>query len=843
MSQPSISSVVDRGLLDSAAFAAAAALLSGALACHLSSTRRSSELTSELLCWVLLPPLFELLQRRRRSRFPVDADDKRLPPVNDTPVAEPCFRPSIISVSLVAIAITVSSVFRAEVGTDILFPAVALCLALLSQRDILAVSMTAVFSIAVLSEWDPLAYVLSLIPLVATFVAYALFTPHSSRWLRWLRWPRAFDIKTAIWPLSLRIALLLAIVLGRESYVIGVPRVNILDTVVLASVKACTWYFTAQLAQHTSWVVAAVAGTFSLTASQNPFSQQLEIRAIMTVVASQSSLGVIIALLPKPAAAKSKLWVLGLLPLLTYLANVNAIWSAQALAVLDSGNHTVRMLIGEHHNKFESMLLKQSGTYFAASSEYKRRYGLEPPPGFEEWFGFALSHQSPVIDEFDTIAEGIKPFLRLSGQEISDMMTQVFDLPDHELWSCSMSGQPAKTECNHHGRENDRNNAEFFDKITSQIPRPFNLKLLLNHLDEPSVLFPPSAHEMSRPNITDMGGMRVWDQLTKHCPDQKSKTAPRHGPPIDTYGLPFVTDLKSSMNLCEHPEYSRLHGLLLAPESLRLVEGLVPALSTGAPSTMGDILYPSSAYVVEDRFAYHADEDVDWNKKRNNLYWAGSTTGGHSHAIEWHNLHRQRFVELAQHLTQRPLYYLQQKDGVLTKVQSWFLNSRLYDVVFANVLQCDAKACREQKQYFKRKPWASGSRPFQSKLVFDLDGNGISGRYYKLLASKSAPLKQTLVREWHDDRLVPWVHYIPVSQSLEELPELVLYLTSTPGGQKQAKEIADQGREWFKKAFREVDYVIYMYRLLLELARLQDPQRPAWNPGLTTAGDEVGNID
>lgn len=46
-------------------------------------------------------------------------------------------------------------------------------------------------------------------------------------------------------------------------------------------------------------------------------------------------------------------------------------------------------------------------------------------------------------------------------------------------------------------------------------------------------------------------------------------------------------------------------------------------------------------------------------------------------------------------------------------------------------------------------------------------------------------------------------------------------------GQKCAQEIAEQGQDWFSKAIRKEDMTIYMYRVLLELARLQDPERPA----------------
>jgi hypothetical protein len=86
-------------------------------------------------------------------------------------------------------------------------------------------------------------------------------------------------------------------------------------------------------------------------------------------------------------------------------------------------------------------------------------------------------------------------------------------------------------------------------------------------------------------------------------------------------------------------------------------------------------------------------------------------------------------------------------------------------------------------------------------------------------------LKQTILREWHDERLIPWVHYIPVSLSMDELPEIMRYLTSHEDGKRRAKEIADAGREWHGKALRGEDFTIYLYRLMLELARIMDPNR------------------
>ncbi|KAI1418902.1 hypothetical protein F5Y12DRAFT_371631 [Xylaria sp. FL1777] len=826
--------------IDHITWSAGAALLFGAAA---SSSPKQSELTSELLCWILLPALFKLAKRRRDVNKHVET---LLPSVNNLSESSGNKNTSSFSLWIVALSIAICSVFRAERGIVVLFPALVPLLSIghrflalglyppagchmsffpLITHNTVGAILAAIFAVIALSEWDPTAYAISAAPVIALFVAYTLLTPHTGQRSQWLR---SVDIEAAARPLSLRVVVLLIIVLGGESYAIGFPSTDALETLTLGSSKALMWYFTSQLARNCSWLVAAVAGTFSLLATRNPFTQQTDMRALLTVIVSLISLGQVVYLLPKQAKSRLTLWALASVPLFPYLSNLAAIQLAKSSALVHIEKHPVEILIREANANFEALLGNQTNTYSAAYAEYQRRYGFDPPHGFADWYEFAQLHQSPIIDEFDMISEGIAPFLKLSGQEVLEIMSQAYDEPDHELWSCAMSGQPAKTQCSHHGRENDRNNAQFFDRITENIPVKFDMKFLLNHLDEPTVIVPPSLQQATKPIITNWGGRRAWEALAKFCSFKTKTRNLGQKPLIETYGLPFVTDRKSAMDVCEHTEYSETHGLLAAPESLRLTEGLVPVLSNGAPSMMGDILYPSTAYVEEDRFRYHGEHDVDWDEKQNNLYWAGSTTGGHARAAQWQRLHRQRFVELAQNLKRRTFSYLREKDGVIRRVASSFLNGRLYDVAFANVLQCDAKACKEQRQYFTSKPWASGDRPFRSRLVFDLDGNGISGRYYKLLASKSLPLKQTIIREWHDERLLPWVHYIPVSQSMEELPELVFYLTSTESGQRRAKEIAERGQRWFSRAFREVDIVIYMYRLLLELARLQDPDRPAW---------------
>jgi hypothetical protein len=559
-----------------------------------------------------------------------------------------------------------------------------------------------------------------------------------------------------------------------------------------------------------------------------------EAQAISNVVASFLALLQVLRMLPAYAKGRHGLWALCLLFLVPYLENQVAIRSTQTWAEQSFGNgqkHPVEILTDSAKANFEAWSQKQSKSYPAASSEYRSRYSVEPPSGFEAWYEFAASQQSPIIDEFDMIHDLVSPFWKLSGNEFLQVITNLQATSNDDLWLCDFSSSHNKTHCSHPFRIFDRHIGLLFDTLLGSLPMThLDVKFLVNHLDEPRVLFPQQSLEPSNDvsdtqvNSTSPSDQPVWDVLRKNCVSQL------HNDTVDTYALPFVTDLLSTRDLCQHQEYRFMHGLLMSPASSGLIEGLVPILSTGSLSTMGDILFPSPAY-IEEEFHYEGAYDIEWDKKSNNLYWAGSTTGGSASNDQWRRFHRQRFVSLAQNLEPKQHVYLREQNGAVSRVESKFLNSRLYDVAFTKVFQCERKQCRKENAYFKLKPWADKNRALQSRLVFDIDGNGISGRYYQLLASKSVPLKQTLLREWHDDRLVPWVHYIPISQSMEELPELVSYLTLNKIGQQIAREIAERGRDWYSKALREVDMGIYTYRLLLELARLQDANRQAGSPG------------
>ncbi|KAH7333404.1 hypothetical protein BKA65DRAFT_527562 [Rhexocercosporidium sp. MPI-PUGE-AT-0058] len=438
--------------------------------------------------------------------------------------------------------------------------------------------------------------------------------------------------------------------------------------------------------------------------------------------------------------------------------------------------HPVEALIEHAKAEFAILVQGQSHSYKAAHDEYRRRSSAEAPPGFEAWYNFAVQHQSPIIENFDIVFDSVSPFLKFCGTEVNAMMAEMLESPNNELWHCVFSRGNAQSRCTHPHRTNDRHISDSLNNILANllgiIP---NLELLVNHLDEPRLL-----HFQT----TDMPRTPNWEVITRFCDPQKIEKICLSIQTVELFDLPFVTDFFSAMDLCRDPDLT----------SFNLIEGLIPILSTGALSTMGDLLSPSPAY-NESGFRYDGSNDIEWGKKKNNLYWACSTTGRFARDDRWQYSQRQRYVALAQNLKRQRHNYLLARAGAVHRVSSTFLNRKLREASFTNILQCNSKSCRDQRAYFDVNYWAEKDEALRSRLVFDIDGNGISGRYYKLLASRSVPLKQTILHEWHDDRLMPWVHFVPVSQSMEELPELVLYLTSTRTGQRKLSRVQDPSRD------------------------------------------------
>lgn len=156
--------------------------------------------------------------------------------------------------------------------------------------------------------------------------------------------------------------------------------------------------------------------------------------------------------------------------------------------------------------------------------------------------------------------------------------------------------------------------------------------------------------------------------------------------------------------------------------------------------------------------------------------------------------------------------------------------SDLFATRISNVVQCEEDACEKQREVFgvpedpiRDPPFAA----YQYKFLFDIDGNGFSGRFCRLMRSKSVMIKSTILKEWHDDRLIPSFHYIPSSLGYEELFELARFLATTKTGQESSERIARESADWYKRALRGIDMKLVWLRMMLKHGRLMDPGRLA----------------
>lgn len=114
------------------------------------------------------------------------------------------------------------------------------------------------------------------------------------------------------------------------------------------------------------------------------------------------------------------------------------------------------------------------------------------------------------------------------------------------------------------------------------------------------------------------------------------------------------------------------------------------------------------------------------------------------------------------------------------------INDHYMDTSFSGALQqCDPETCELLEKKFDIKPTIGldesntvryhrlqfpSPRPpphggadvalrssRQYKYLFDVDGNGWSGRFHRLMSTRSVVLKSTAFPEWYQDRIQEWV--------------------------------------------------------------------------------------
>ncbi|KAF2668389.1 hypothetical protein BT63DRAFT_456026 [Microthyrium microscopicum] len=541
--------------------------------------------------------------------------------------------------------------------------------------------------------------------------------------------------------------------------------------------------------------------------------------------------------------------------------------------VIDHTRHPMEQLIHSSQAQFEDILSKQSKSLGQAVSEYKKRYGISPPPRFEVWYEFARERNVPLIDEFDTIHEALTPFWALEPFVLRSRVSEVLGFENSLLAVLIRDGRIQHVEGSNSSSTLQWHEESLLRMMDSFIGHLPDMDLAFNLHDEPRVILPhdilsrmvntakteamPAAARSSettnefssRPDdmtagnhIPEMRATRfnrfarqhTWSHSRLSCsPDAPSRditdSLKDNITAFAAGDLGFIYNTTAFSDICQTPSLRGTFGFFDRPNVFNIIQDLVPIFSQSKISSFQDILYPSPWYWA-DKVPYDAASDPDWESKNATLYWRGSTTGGFSRKGGWRRQHRQRIVSnLNAQGTATVLHKAPGSEEWTNQTVNRHDYASLIDVSFSHIGQCDPSDCRAQHEFFHVVPAAPQSDAWSSRLLLDMDGNAFSGRFIAFLRSKSLVLKMAVFREWHAEWIKPWVHYVPLSLRGDEWLETTRYLlgddSGTGTGEELGKRVAEQGREWAQKSLRKEDMEVWFFRLLLEYGRLIDDRR------------------
>lgn len=204
------------------------------------------------------------------------------------------------------------------------------------------------------------------------------------------------------------------------------------------------------------------------------------------------------------------------------------------------------------------------------------------------------------------------------------------------------------------------------------------------------------------------------------------------------------------------------------------------------------------------------------------------------------------------------------------------------DVGFTN-LECDEfgeeSICSYTDEFFSvdTRVDEAGSN-YKYAAILDGDGGDDGGEFRQRLDEGRGVLRASVYKQWFDARLVPWLHFIPMANTFTDVYGIMEYFFGTAivsgaatsfahahvevekhehhfqtphwdddggdgdsndgrpghhdtrsiiadGNDERAREIAREGHQWAERALRQEDVLVYVYRLILEYARVMDAKR------------------
>ena len=554
--------------------------------------------------------------------------------------------------------------------------------------------------------------------------------------------------------------------------------------------------------------------------------------------------------------------------------------------------HPIDYLMNKAYGTHRKLMEKQTTDLPSTAAAYRQRRGRHPPPGFDKWFEFATKHNAIIVEDFfDQIYHDLNPFWGIDAKEIRQQAKHFSHVISIRNGNVTMKTDPERPWMDIW--------SDLITNIQELLP---DVDIPINIMDESRVIVPwedideyIKKEQGSRGPVPpgdvvkELTGLSeldkdlstpaeipwitegpYWDLARAGCapgsPARNTSAATDFtGPPPQLEGLPvgsfqgYVANWTSTKDPCLQPDLRESHGSFIEPISLKTTKKLIPVFGGSKLPFNNDILIPPAMYWSNDvRYSGGNNHGGAWEKKINKVIWRGAASGGRNRENNWTRFHRHRFVSMLNgtsvEMTERS--QSQAYQGLNYNLQSyrtyhltathysdlgeWL--TRIADVAMTDLICFPGTGnlqCPYTDPYFKVVPPMAMKNQYAYKLLPDIDGNSFSGRYRGFLRSTSLPIKATIYSEWHDSRLIPWLHFVPMGNSFVDVYGILDYFLGvgrrfkykdgvvlTEGAHdNEAKLIAMAGKEWAEKVLRREDMLIYVMRLLMEFARLSDDKR------------------
>ncbi|KAI0453895.1 capsular associated protein [Xylaria acuta] len=566
------------------------------------------------------------------------------------------------------------------------------------------------------------------------------------------------------------------------------------------------------------------------------------------------------------------------LALLNQLDNTSGIHLPHKLPSLIT-KHPIHKLAKDAQVRFKQLLAKRSVTLERAAGRYRERRGRHPPPGFDTWFLAAQNNSAVIVEDFfDRIYHDIGPFWAFHPTHLRRMIQDerhYIRVRDGKAWFVSDHLELRQPWVQ-----------LWTELVQEMMPNLPDLDMVLNVMDETRVLVPWEditkyvAEEQRQRNVfhpseavaeytkyqdehrdDDKPTIKIkwisdeqhqyWDHYRVTCPPDtpgrnvSSLETLARPPSYPTQPMPFtvggfIQNFTASTDPCLQPHIRGMHGTFIESVSMSTTHSLFPIFGGCKLPGNNEILIPAGMILDSyDLFSGGDSHGGDWALKKNELIWRGVASGGRHKDNNWWGFQRHRFVQMmngtAVSLLEAdedvpPSFSLSEASEYQVPAQrnsdlgKWL--SSFSDVAFIR-FECfpqqKDKSCWYLDPYMELKESMHMKDQYEYKFLPDIDGNSYSGRFRAFMRSTSLVLKSTIYAEWHDDRLIPWVHFVPFDNTYVDIYAILEYYLN--GHDDDAQKIAEDGRDWAEKVMRREDMMLYVWRLLLEYARVMDPSR------------------